>query len=157
MQLLHMDFILPRDTIFYECEKAMKLYRKLAQASINRREVDISVNQLILLIEIIERPESTQVELSQKVFKDFASVTRMVQILVKNGYLVRVENEQDRRKKDLIPTKAGQQIVQQLIPVIEEYRAIALAGISLSEIQRCIAVFSKLSANCESGIDKDLQ
>ncbi|MEM9527885.1 MAG: MarR family transcriptional regulator, partial [Bacteroidota bacterium] len=113
-----MDFQLPQNTVFYQLEKTMKLYRKLAQNRIHTAGYNVSVNQLILLVQLNERPASTQVELSASIFKDFASVARMVDLLVKKGFLARSENAKDRRKKDLKPTPVAKEMLQVLYPVI---------------------------------------
>lgn len=147
------NFTLPGNTLFYELERAIKLYRKLAQSRINEFGYDVSLNQLILLIQIAKRPESTQVELSEVVFKDFASVTRMVQLLVKKGFLTRVENQTDRRVKNLALTPEAVSMVEKLIPVIEAYRKEALLGIEEQDVANSLKLLKRLSQNAISGLN----
>lgn len=147
-----MLFTLPQETIFYLLEKSMKRYRKLAQSKIDEAGFDISINQLILLINLRERPQSSQVELAELIFKDFASVARMVDILVKKGYLKRIESTIDRRKKDLILSPACINMLDQLIPVIEEYRNNALDDLSQNEVETINTFLKKVIDNCEKHI-----
>ncbi|GAB5554572.1 MAG: hypothetical protein Sapg2KO_41630 [Saprospiraceae bacterium] len=143
-----MDFTLPRNTIFYELERTIKLYRKLSQDHIDQTGYDVSVNQLILLIQIVKNPKLTQVELSEVIFKDFASIARMVDLLVKKDFLKRTENPKDRRKKDLIPTPKGIKMVNELVPVINNYRALALKGIDPDEVAKTLKLLETLADNC---------
>ncbi|MEO1517490.1 MAG: MarR family transcriptional regulator [Bacteroidota bacterium] len=140
---------LPHETIFYLLEKSMKRYRKLAQQKIQDAGFDVSINQLILLMSLRDRPESSQVELAELIFKDFASVARMVDLLVKKGYLKRIESKKDRRKKDLIPSASCQQMLDKLTPVIQEYRGLALNEFSQEEIGQVQSFLKQLIHNCE--------
>ena len=143
---------LPQQTLFYQLEKAMKRYRKLAQAIIDGSGYDISINQMILLMNLKENPTATQVELAELIFKDFASVARMVDILVKKGFLKRKESKQDRRKKDLILTPTGNQVLEGITPLVGEYRSMALKGFAKEEIQQMSAFLEKLIKNCEEQV-----
>ncbi len=140
------------DTVFYQLEKAIKTYRKMAQDHIQAAGFDISVNQLILMIQLAQYPESSQVELSEAIFKDFASVARMVDLLVKKGYLNRSENRVDRRKKDLIPTAKGKKIITALVPVIQNYRQVALGDFTSGQLRSLSALLSELTNNCEQAM-----
>ncbi|MEM7513596.1 MAG: MarR family transcriptional regulator [Bacteroidota bacterium] len=143
---------LPQQTLFYQLEKAMKRYRKLAQATIDSTGYDISINQMILLMNLKDNPTATQVELSDLIFKDFASIARMVDLLVKKGLLKRKESKLDRRKKDLILTPKGHQILEEISPLVGEYRSHALKGFDEKEVLQMSAFLIRLIQNCEEEI-----
>ncbi|MEN0004118.1 MAG: MarR family transcriptional regulator [Bacteroidota bacterium] len=145
-----MIFQLPQNTIFYLLEKSMKRYRKLAQKKVDETDYNISINQLILLLNLQERPKLSQVELAELVFKDFASVARMVDLLVKKGYLKRIESSVDRRKKDLILTSTCEAMLSVLRPVVEEYRVLALGDFSEEDIKKIQSFLTQLIDNCET-------
>jgi len=87
---------LPKDTVFYKLEKAIKLYRRMAQSEIHKADSDLTVNQLILLIEIEKNPNLQQIDLAELIFKDVASVTRMTDLLFKKGHLRRKVNPKSK-------------------------------------------------------------
>ena len=149
-----MEFLLPQHTIFYQLEKAIKLYRKMAQERISKSGYDITVNQLILLINLVEKPNSTQVELSESILKDYASVARMVDILVKKNYLTRVENSSDRRKKDLTPTKKTSKMITDLVPIINDYRKVARENFTHKKLETFSNLLNQLINNCEKNIER---
>jgi len=148
-----MKFQLPQETIFYLLEKSMKRYRKLAQHHINEAGYDITINQLILLSHLNVNSEASQVDLAELLFKDFASVARMVDILTKKGFITRTENKIDRRKKDLLLTQKSKRMLLKIIPLIEKYRSIALNGFSKSELPLISKFLNRLIENCEVHID----
>lgn len=152
-----MKFQLPQNTVFYLLEKSMKRYRKLAQSIINEAGYDISINQLILLTNLDVRPDAKQVELAELIFKDFASVARMVDLLVKKEFLMRQESKIDRRKKDLTLTLKCKNMLDELIPLINKYRNIALNNFSEQELTQMRSFLKRLVTNCEDHINQTIK
>lgn len=138
-----------KDTVFYKLEKAIKLYRKMAQRKLQEAGSDLTINQMILLIQLQQQPDLQMVDLAEVIFKDVASVTRMIDLLVKKSYLERKENQTDRRRKDLVLTKAALHAVEELSPVIRAYRVQALHGFNDNEIQSLSTALDQLSQNCK--------
>lgn len=143
-----MNLKAPTDIVIYSIEKAIKTYRKFAQNNIRKIESNITVDQALLLILLQNRPELTQVEMAEVLFKDYASITRMIELMVKNEYLTRNESQEDRRRKELIISKKGENIIKKLFPVIEENRNTALKGLSQSEIEQLDSLLKKIINNC---------
>lgn len=137
----------PKETIFYQIEKAIKQYRTMAQNNLNELGYSITINQILILIEIEKRPEISQVELSELLFKDVASITRMIELLFKRGFLSRKENETDRRKKDLRITDKGKKILELAIPIIKENRQTALEKITAEEQENLFNILNKIILN----------
>jgi len=79
-------FVPPTHTIFYSIEKAIKSYRKLAQKRISEVVPDITLDQALLLLLIEDQPKLSQVKLAGLLFKDYASMTRMIVLLIQNGF-----------------------------------------------------------------------
>jgi len=141
------NFENPKETIFYQIEKAIKQYRTMAQNNLNKLGYSITINQILILIEIEKRPEISQVELSELLFKDVASITRMIELLFKRGFLSRKESETDRRKKDLRITDKGREILELAIPIIKENRQTALEKINAEEQENLLNTLNKIILN----------
>ncbi len=119
----------------------------MAQNNLNELGYSITINQVLMLIQIEDRPEISQVELSEFLFKDVASITRMTELLVKRGFLLRAENKDDRRKKDLKITDKGRVILKLAIPIIKKNRETALASIDPEEKEKLFKTLSKIILN----------
>lgn len=76
----------PTTTILYSIEEAIKAYRKLSQYNITAIIPDITVDQALILT-IANNNEYTQTEIADLVFKDYASMTRIIQLGDKKQYL----------------------------------------------------------------------
>jgi len=142
-----MDFKNPSETIFYQIEKAIKQYRTMSQGNLNKLGYKITINQILLMIQIDYKSDISQVELAEILFKDVASITRMIELLVKEGFVVRTENKEDRRKKDLKITKKGKILLGLAIPVITKNREVAQQNISKEEKETLFKLLNKLILN----------
>ncbi len=135
-------------TVFYALEKAIKSYRQFAQRNLREQSLDITIDQWLLLKTIHDEPGLSQKEMSQRVFKDYASITRMIELLVKRGYLKRSFHKSDRRRFKLALTEEGETIYKQLIPVISSNRKTALEGFTDQQIETLHHLLSKMTNNC---------
>ena len=142
-----MYFPLPNNTIFYDIEKAIKSYRNFAQMQIDKSGYEITINQLLLLFQISEKPDLSQAELSKILIKDVASITRMIQILFEKKYITRKEDKKDRRQKLLLLTKNGKEVLSNLKVVIKLNREQALKDFSNEEITNLSYLLNKLITN----------
>ncbi|MGM9477996.1 MarR family winged helix-turn-helix transcriptional regulator [Pedobacter sp. GSP4] len=120
--------------IFYALERAIKSYRQYAQHNITAAGIDITIDQWLLLKAIQENPGAPQSELAKTVFKDMASVTRMIELMVTKGFLVRSINSGDRRRSLLDFTKVGLDTLEVIQPVIENNKNTALSTLNENEL-----------------------
>lgn len=135
-------------TVFYALEKAIKSYRQFAQRNLRQQSLDITIDQWLLLKTIHDEPGLSQKEMAGRVFKDYASITRMIELLVKRGYLKRSFHKSDRRRFKLALTDEGEKIYKQLIPVISSNRKTALEDFTDQQIETLYHLLSKMTNNC---------
>lgn len=138
----------PTETVLYTIEQAIKTYRKFCQINIAKKIEDITVDQTLTLILIHKYPKLNQKELAGLVFKDYASITRIIELLVKKGYLERTINEADRRRFKLAITNKGNKVIEELTPTIEYNRNTALAGLSDNDLLQLQSTLEKIISNC---------
>ncbi len=137
-------------TIFYVLDKSMKSYRLYAQKKLRENGIKITVDQWLVLKSICDDPDLSQKEIAERVFKDHASITRIIEILVRQGYLIRSFHETDRRRVNLILTDQGKQLQEQIIPVVILYRKKALQGLSDKDLDILMNLLGKITINCLS-------
>ncbi|MBL0049128.1 MAG: MarR family transcriptional regulator [Bacteroidetes bacterium] len=135
--------------IFYSLEKSIKSYRQFAQKSITKKGFDITIDQWLVLKTIENNPGMTQQQIAINVFKDYASITRIIEILVTKNFLERNFHSEDRRRFDLSITKLGIETLKRLSPIIESNRKQALKGFTLSEIEILKNSLNKITKNCK--------
>ncbi len=138
-----------KNVIFYQIEQAIKTYRMYAQKQIKANGLKITIDQWLVLKSLKENPDFTQAELAEKVFKDSASITRILDLLVQSEYVEREINPNDRRKFNLSVTSKGDSILADTYAVVLQNRKKALEGISENDIQIMSETLIKISQNCK--------
>tara|TARA_R110002073_G_scaffold8207_5_gene45838 strand:+ start:52423 stop:52860 length:438 start_codon:yes stop_codon:yes gene_type:complete len=138
----------PLQTVFYSIEKAIKEYRKYAQVSILKHISDITLDQTLVLMILNETPQITQKDIANLLYKDNASLTRIIELMVKKGYLTRKKNHTDGRRSQLDITEKGKATIKKLSPVIIQNRSTALEGLSEDEISQLDSLLNKITSNC---------
>lgn len=135
-------------TFFYNLEKTVKTYRQFFQSQLRKNGFDITLDQWLMLHTILEYPEASQNEIAERVFKDKASVTRIIELLVQNGYLTREIHPTNRRKFQLDITDKGKQTIEVLKDLVVQFRSTALAGIPVEKIEETQALLNTIVNNC---------
>lgn len=137
------------DVIFYTIEKAIKSYRKFAQKRIDQAKLDITIDQWLVLNCLSKNENISQNKLAELIFKDVASVTRIIDLLVKKEYVIRSFHSSDRRRFNLTITDKGDTIIREASRIVNENRSAALENISVEEVKQADLILQKLIANCE--------
>ena len=135
--------------IFYALDKCIKTYRQFAQRRFIEAGLDITIDQWLVLNAISEKPDLSQLEIAERVFKDASSVTRIIDLLIKKEYLQRETHEWDRRRFSLGLTKEGQAVMKKIANVVEQNRAQALKEISEDQLLQMQQTLSLIIDNCK--------
>lgn len=135
--------------IFYNIDHSIRLYRMYAQKKLREHGFKITIDQWLVIKCILENPNITQHELSDLVFKDNASVTRIIDLLIKAKYLQKEINPEDRRKFILHVTKEGEEIIKNVQEIVLQNRDKALKGISANDLEIADKVLQKIIQNCK--------
>lgn len=145
-----MKFETPTTSVLYLIEQSIKEYRKLCQKNVQAIAKDLTVDQALVLI-VLEKDESlSQNEVAELVFKDNASITRMIELMVKNDYLTREMHKDDRRKFQLSITKKGQAMLKKITPAIAKNRETALKGLSDKQLKDLYTSLLTITENCRN-------
>ncbi|MBF0274628.1 MAG: MarR family transcriptional regulator [Nitrospinae bacterium] len=91
----------------------------------------IAGEQFTLLKILNENPAITQTEISEYLYKNKTTITRMMDVLEKKGYITKVRQNNDRRSFRISVTKSGKSLISEL------------SGIFDPKIERLNNVFSE--------------
>jgi DNA-binding MarR family transcriptional regulator len=138
----------PTQTVLYTLEQAIKAYRKLCQHNLDAVTSDITVDQALTLIVLDKHPALSQQQIAELVFKDKASITRIIELLIQKGLLTRETHPTDRRKFALSLTAQGKHILAHLGNTILLNQQTALAGLEETELRQFHQTLQKIIANC---------
>ena len=118
--------------------------RELANAGIQ-----ILPEQHFLLHLIASKEETIQSDLAEMIHKDKSAIMRHIDQLESMGYWIRVNDTTDRRKKHLVSTEAGKEIMMQCQEVSDVVTQRNLVGITEEELEVFTKVLIKLKQNSE--------
>lgn len=135
--------------LFYYIEKAIKSYRQFAQRELKKAGLIITVDQWLTINCLNENPDISQKELAETVFKDTASITRIIDLLVTAKYIKRNINKEDKRKSNLSITTLGLEIIDKASPIVNNYRNKALKGIGIAKEDHVKMVMKTIIKNCQ--------
>jgi len=141
------------DTFFYNLEKSVKTYRQYFQNQLKSNGFDITLDQWLILNTIIENPNISQNEIAEKVFKDKASVARIIELLVQNGFLTRSIHPTNRRMFQLSITDKGNETIEKLSGLVQVFRKNAVLGISPDVLKETQRIMKTIIANCKNATD----
>jgi DNA-binding MarR family transcriptional regulator len=137
-----------KDITFYNMDKAIRTYRVFAQKKLRANNYKITIDQWLIIKSILENPGISQQDLGEIVFKDNASVTRMIDLLVKSDYLDREVNPNDRRKSNLKVTGEGKAIIENVQNLVLQNRQTALNGVSAEALETLNQTLNQIIDNC---------
>jgi DNA-binding MarR family transcriptional regulator len=137
------------NVIFYTIDKSIRTYRQYAQRQLKNAGYSITIDQWLVIKTLLENPKIKQQDLGEKIFKDNASVTRIIELLVKSRYLKRKGSAEDRRRNELEVTSKGKATITEVHKIVLNNRAVALEGISKSELETVKKILTKITGNCQ--------
>lgn len=138
-----------KDILFYNLEQSIKTYRQFAQQELVKHGFNITIDQWLILKALHDNPRQTQQQVAETVFKDYASVTRIIELLVKKEYLIRTIHTDDRRRFNLVLTEDAIKLLTKMQPVINQNRATALTDISEQQATELKQILNTIIKNCK--------
>ena len=105
---------------------------------------DITIMQWYVLFKLHEKDGQSQTELTDNVLNDRPNMTRILDGLVKNGYVTRNPYPKDRRKYRIMLTEKGRDVILKILPLLVEHRKVMYAGISKEDLQSFHKNLSKI-------------
>ena len=121
------------------------LERKLAGYKVTR-------SQWIAMHYIYNCHNLTQRDLAEKMSVSQPTVVRFLQSLEFKGYLKRLSGEKDKRIKQLELTEEGVKVYLDFLPVVEEFQANTLSGISRDDLDTLKSTLDTMIKNAQASI-----
>lgn len=120
------------DVLFYLIEKTNKVIRRYSQVRFSEAGLELTVDQWLVLKKISDSERITQIELANAIFKDRASITRILDLLLTKK-LVTKEAGADRRAYELTLTAAGEKFMEQAFMIVKNVRKKGIESLTEKE------------------------
>lgn len=136
------------DVLYYLIEKTNKVIRRYSQVRFGEAGIELTVDQWLVLKKISDSERITQIELANAIFKDRASITRILEILLEKK-LVKKESGADKRAYELSLTTTGQRFMEQALSIVKTVRKKGIETMSEKEQEQLRASLQKIINNLE--------
>ncbi len=137
------------DVLYYLIDKTNKVARRYSQETFVKAGYDITVDQWLVLKKIWDSEQINQAELATALFKDTASITRILQILVRKKLVKKDFKKGDRRHFLLSLTIKGEQFYKQVLGLVKTMRMQGVSDFSDSEKEQIKKLLTKMIKNLE--------
>lgn len=133
-------------------DRTARKVKQYAQQQFKTGEFDVTVDQWLVLKNLSENEILSQTELANLVFKDNPTLTRIIDLLCKKGYVERVPHPQDRRSFQLHLTDSGLAKVKELKPKILEIREKAWENLTTRDFEEFKRILDTIYQNLDGQV-----
>ena len=127
-----------------------EMLKVLKKRDIEQAEVVLSIEQHAVL-HILNEKESDVIlkEMACAMGKDKSAILRIIDVLEKKELARRAVNQKDRRKKYLMVTKKGEQVLEKFLKIEAELREELKGGLTKEDMKTFYKVVSHIKAKAE--------
>ncbi|MFH0736068.1 MAG: MarR family transcriptional regulator [bacterium] len=120
------------------------MMRVFINKAFSQNNIDISTERWGILNIVKASPGITQNEIALRCLKDKTNITRLLNVLEKQGHIERRIDENDRRIYNIYITTCGQILLEQLIPLAIGVNKIATKNLTTEEIEQLHKLLNKV-------------
>lgn len=107
----------------------------------------IQPTHIAVLVDLWTKDGVRQQDLALSTIKDKGTITRTLDYLEKENYVVRVTDREDKRNKRIYLTHKGKEMEARLMPFTKEVVHAATDNISIEDLRTCKDVLAKVYSN----------
>ena len=111
------------------------------------REIELTFEQFVMLRMIDSNKELIQQDIANHLQKDKSLIVRQMNGLIEKKYVVRQTNREDKRKKNLILTQKGTEMMNQITELAFEVSNQLLAGVDENDNKAFRRVLNQIQEN----------
>ncbi|MBS5911824.1 MarR family transcriptional regulator [Paenibacillus macerans] len=119
-------------------------------SNIEFKEYDLTKGQYLYLVRICENPGIIQEKLAEMIKVDRTTAARAIQKLETNGFIVKKEDEHNKKIKKLFPTEKGKAVFPFIKREHDHSNRVALAGFTEEETETIFLLLQRVRKNIES-------
>lgn len=132
---------------FFKIDTTIKKIRSALQKKLNERGIDLTVDQWVLVDHISRDEGISQNVLAEVTYKDPPTVTRIIDLLERKGFVERRMAAGDRRKFNIFMTDEGAKIRELAFPVVAEIRRKGWGELSETDYQQFVRIMDSIYNN----------
>jgi DNA-binding MarR family transcriptional regulator len=132
---------------FFKIDTTIKRIRYALQKRFIDAGYDLTVDQWVLIDHLHRNPGISQNQLGEMTTKDAPTVTRIIDLLTKKNLAERRLADADRRKFLISLTSNGEQLYEQLLPMVVDIRRQGWGQLSEEDYQHFTRIMDSIYQN----------
>ncbi|MBN2134507.1 MAG: winged helix-turn-helix transcriptional regulator [Acidobacteria bacterium] len=149
-----MELKVDENLMFY-LGHVMKLFGVMMTRQFEEADVEISFHDWIKLFIIKEKEHVIQKDIAEVSGIHKTTLTRSIDFLESENYVIRQQDEHDKRQNKLILTEKGEIIVKKYKHILIDIQSTMLKGITEDELTNTKMVLNKILINFQSDCCKE--
>ena len=129
----------------------MRSIIRLVAVEMDRNDAGLRVPQFGVLDFLLTNSAAVQTDLANHFAKDKSVMLRQLDEMERAGWIERQMDPADRRRKNLVVTKAGMELYRKADRHRKRVFAQLLQGLSEKEVATCLRVIHTMNDNANSG------
>lgn len=142
------------DSLSFLFNRVHMLSLALLRRDLQKKQGDVTPEQLHLMSRIRERGGINQKQLGELTFKDRPNITRIVRLLKKKGFIETRPDEGNKKANLLFLTEAGKDIMARCTPVVSNNWDRRYEGLSAEETMALRKILLHIINNIEDQLGK---
>ena len=138
----------------YFLGRTLRIFLNEATIEFKNKNIDLTFEQYLMLKIIDSDASIIQQDIARQLKKDKSIVVRQLDNLMEKEYVVRVSNSSDKRKKNLVLTSDGKEIMNRISQLNFKISHKLIEGVSETDYNSFLFVLDKICEN--AGPDDDL-
>ena len=130
-------------------ERTAKRMKQFYQKMLKDANTGITVDQWVILQTIHKEDGLSQFEIANQTFKDAPTVTRIIDLLASKELIERVADPEDRRKFNICLTNKGKLKIEEVRPIVMDFRKTGWKGINLEDLNHMMRTLNAIFDNLE--------
>lgn len=118
-------------------------------SNIEFKEYDLTKGQYLYLVRICENPGIIQEKIAEMIKVDRTTAARAIKKLEMNGFIVKKDDEHNKKIKKLYPTEKGSNVYPLIKREHDYSNQMALEGLSEKEIETILNLLQRVRKNVE--------
>jgi MarR family transcriptional regulator, transcriptional regulator for hemolysin len=137
----------------YLLGRSLRIFKNQMVSEFRKMGIELSFDHFVILHLLNSDCDLIQRDLASQMQKDKSIIVRHIDSLLENQFVVRLTNKEDKRKKNLILTKKGLDILNQMKDIASEVSGKLLTDVSPDDFVVFQKVLMKIQENGETEDD----
>lgn len=131
----------------FPIDRAIKMIRSKYNTAFRQLGFDITTEQWVILEKLYWNNGQSQSDLADGSYKNAPTVSRIIDLLVKKGFVERQRFENDRRRYKIFLTEEGREVVDTCYPAILELRESGWQNLTDEDYETFMRIINQITDN----------